>query len=88
MKDQIKLNDHRLFNTHFNQIILITDSPNIMYFFIFSNKNMILIKIKPETFKYTYTFEKGILNLMTWIDEHPEYALLFNSDHGLNIFLF
>jgi len=19
---------------------------------------------------------------MTWIDEHPEYALIFNSDHG------
>ena len=23
-----------------------------------------------------------IMNLMNWIDEHPDYALIINSDHG------
>ena len=29
-----------------------------------------------------YITEKMIINIMKWIDEHPDYALIFNSDHG------
>ena len=29
-----------------------------------------------------YIAEKMIMNLMNWIDEHPDYALIINSDHG------
>ena len=29
-----------------------------------------------------YIIEKMIINIMKWIDEHPDYALIFNSDHG------
>ena len=30
----------------------------------------------------SYIAEKMIINLMKWIDEHPDYALIVNSDHG------
>ena len=30
----------------------------------------------------SYIVEKMIINIMKWIDEHPDYALIFNSDHG------
>ena len=29
-----------------------------------------------------YITEKMIINIMKWVDEHPDYALIFNSDHG------
>ena len=29
-----------------------------------------------------YITEKMIINIMKWIDVHPDYALIFNSDHG------
>ena len=30
----------------------------------------------------SYIVEKMVINIMKWIDEHPDYALIFNSDHG------
>ena len=34
------------------------------------------------TLLQTYLAEKMVINLMKWIDEHNDYALIINSDHG------
>ena len=44
--------------------------------------NHLLTKDHIKTISEEYNTEKWIIKIMKWIDEHPDYALIVNSDHG------
>ena len=44
--------------------------------------NHLLSKGHIKTIGEEYNTESWIIKIMKWIDEHPDYALIVNSDHG------
>lgn len=54
----------------------------IYYTAMIDNHNHAFSKTSPHAFKVTYGIEKFALKMMDWIDENPDYALFFSSDHG------
>ena len=54
----------------------------IYYTAMIDNHNHAFSKENANAIKVTYGVEKFILKMMKWIDENPEYALIFSSDHG------
>ena len=44
--------------------------------------NHLLSKDHIKTITEEYNTENWVIKIMEWIDEHPDYALIVNSDHG------
>ena len=44
--------------------------------------NHLLTKEHIKTIGEEYVTENWLIKIMKWIDEHPDYALIVNSDHG------
>lgn len=44
--------------------------------------NHLLTKKHIKTIGEEYNTENWLIKIMNWIDEHPDYALIVNSDHG------
>jgi hypothetical protein len=54
----------------------------IYYTAMIDNHNHAFSKENANTIKVTYGVEKFIEKVMSWIDENPDYAVFFSSDHG------
>ena len=60
-----------------------TEKESIIYYNTEVDKyNHLLTKEHIKTIGEEYNTENWIIKIMKWIDEHPDYALIVNSDHG------
>ena len=60
-----------------------TENESIIYYNTEIDKfNHLLTKEHIKTITEEYNTENWIIKIMKWIDEHPDYALIVNSDHG------
>ena len=60
-----------------------TGKESIIYYNTEIDKyNHLLSKGHIKTITEEYNTENWIIKIMKWIDEHPDYALIVNSDHG------
>ena len=60
-----------------------TEKESIIYYNTEIDKyNHLLSKGHIKTISEEYNTENWIIKIMHWIDEHPDYVLIVNSDHG------
>ena len=64
------------------------DSKNLIYYTqIIDAFNHGYSKEHPRAFSASYAINKGIMQIVEWIDENPEYVLILLSDHGGQAYL-
>ena len=64
------------------------NSKNLIYYTqIIDAFNHGYSKEHPKAFAASYAINKGIIKIMEWIDENPEYVLILLSDHGGQTYL-
>ena len=75
--------DNENFNKCFNEKGFLSKDKSLLYY----SDNF--DKINHQHFKYhykniqnLYAFEKTVIELLKWIDNNPDYALIISSDHG------
>ena len=83
-KDNIDLIESVNLNECFQKSFFeFNESESIIYYNTEVDKfNHLLSKGHIKTITEEYNTENWIIKLMEWIDEHPDYALIVNSDHG------
>jgi len=58
----------------------------VFYTPLIDHLNHELYKYHPQTIVTAMKYEEGIISLMKWVDENPQYVLFVSSDHGGQIF--
>ena len=66
-----------------NHFFNFNENESIIYYNTELDKyNHLLTKEHIKTISEEYITENWIIKIMEWVDEHPDYALIVNSDHG------